>query len=413
MLRPLGKLDLLFRLAWRNVLRNRRRSAIILVAIVVGLWSMILFGSFVRAWANDVVRHAIITLTGHLQTHAPGYRDDPVVERAMALPSGDLLAVLAEPGVLAWARRVRVPAVVMSEREAAGVTLVGIDPEAERGLSFIPEAVTEGRYLAPEGERGILLGRELAERLDTAVGKRVVVMSQAADGSVADRGFRVVGLYDADREATEMTFVFVARERASALLGLGDRISEIAVMLHDRRALAGYLERLSVAAPGLDVAPWTTLEPLAQATAAMGEAWAWMFYIVMYLAMAFGLVNTLLMAVAERTRELGMLQALGMRPRLILGQVLLESSILLLVGTAAGGLLAAATLTLLSGGVDVGSLAEGAEVWGMGKVLYPTVTVADVASAYLVVGALGLLASLYPAWRAARRVPVEAITRGY
>jgi ABC-type lipoprotein release transport system permease subunit len=403
---------LLFRLAWRNVLRYRRRSAVILVAIATGLWSMLVFAAFTRGWSNDVSRNAIETLTGQLQIHAPGYLEDPSVDRVMPSPGETLLPLLDGPAVAAWAARVRVPSVVMSERETAGVTLVGIDPAAEKGLSFIAGAVREGQGLSGAGGNGILIGRKLAERLGTGLGKRVVVMSQAADHSVADRGFPIVGVYDADRSSTEMSFVFVGRKLAQEMLGVGSGVSEVSVVLRDPSRLDSFVERVRAAGGGLDVQPWTTLEPMAEAMVAMGQAWIWIFYVVMYVAMAFGLVNTLLMAVLERTREFGLLQALGMRPRLILRQVLAESSILLAVGVLAGGLLTVATLACVRDGIDFRSFAAGAEMWGMSKVIFPTLGASDVVSAVAFIVVLGALASLYPALRAARKVPVEAITRG-
>lgn len=405
-------LALLFRLARRNVVRNRRRSAVVLTAIAVGLWSMLVFAAFVRGWSNDVVRNAIITLTGHLQVHPPGYVSDPSVDHTMSPPGDRLRAVLAEPEVAAWASRVRVPAVVMSERETSGVTLVGIEPETEQGLSFIPNAVDQGRYLKNGQDNGILIGRKLAQQLATGLGKRVVVMSQASDHSVVDRGFPVVGIFDADRESTEMTFVFVGRSVAAEMLKLGSHVSEIAVALQDVSQTESFVQRVRKAAPHLDVQPWTSLEPMAEAMVALGQAWIWIVYLIMYIAMAFGLVNTVLMAVLERTRELGLLQALGMKPRMIRRQVLAESSILLVVGMALGGILAAATLALLRDGIDFSSFAKGAEMWGMSKVIYPTLNGSDVVSAVVFIAVLGAVASLYPAFRASRRVPVEAITRG-
>jgi ABC-type lipoprotein release transport system permease subunit len=403
--------DLLFRLARRNVVRNRRRTAVVLAAIGVGIWAMLVFAAFIRGWSNDVTRNAVRTLTGHIQVHAPGYLDDPSVDHAMP-PPGKWAHVLEDADVAAWATRVRVPAVVMSERETAGVTLVGIDPAREKGLSFIADAVTEGPGLDGVRGDGILLGRALAERLGTGLGKRVVIMSQAADHSVVDRGFPVVGIYAADRSSTEMSFVFVGRSVAQDMLGLGSRVCEVAVDLHDPAGVDPFVARLRAAAGDLDVEPWTELEPMAQALVALGQAWIWMFYVVMYIAMAFGLVNTMLMTVLERARELGLVQALGMKPRLILAQVLIEAAILLAAGTLVGGVLTAGTLALLRHGIDFSRLAAGAEMWGMSRVIYPTLGVADVVSAVGFIVVLAGLASLYPALRAARRVPVEAITRG-
>jgi ABC-type lipoprotein release transport system permease subunit len=407
-----ARFALLLRLARRNVVRNRRRSLVVLAAIGVGLWAMLFYAAFSRGWENDVVHQAVSTLTGHLQIHAPGYRDDPSVEHSMAPPSDDLRRLLAAPAVAAWAGRVRVTAVVMSADDTAGVTLVGIDPQAERGLSFLDGAVRQGRNLESPADRGVVLGEELARRLGLQVGQRLVIMTQAADGSVADRGFQVVGLFHGERQSTELGYVFVGRSHLAGILGLGDRLSEIAVLLRDRDRLAATVQAMRAAAPDLDVQPWTVLEPLSQAILGLARSWIWLVYLVMYVAMSFGLVNTLLMAVLERTRELGLLQALGMRSRLILGQVILESVLLLVAGMAAGGVLLAATLLVTRHGLDVSGLAAGAEMWGMSKVIHPALTWTDVASAVAVIGVLGLLASLYPAVRAARRVPVEAITRG-
>jgi ABC-type lipoprotein release transport system permease subunit len=402
---------LLFRLARRNVARNRRRTAMILAAVGVGLWAMLVFAAFIHGWSRDVTRNAVRTLTAHVQVHAPGYLQDPSVDRSMASP-GAWASVLDGPEVAAWAARVRVPAVVMSARETAGVTLVGIDPDREKPVSFIGDAPVEGRGLDGAGGAGILLGRELAERLGTGPGKRVVVMTQAADGSVVDRGFPVAGVYAADRSGTEKTFVFVGREGAQDLLGLDTRISEIAVQLRDPSRVDAFVQRLRGAAGELDVQPWTELEPMAEALVALGQAWIWMFYVVMYVAMAFGLVNTLLMTVVERTREFGVVQALGMRPRWILAQVLAEAAVLLAAGMAVGGALTALTLALLRGGIDFSGLAAGAEMWGMSRVIHPVLGAGDVVSAVALIVVLASAASLYPAVRAARRVPVEAITRG-
>jgi ABC-type antimicrobial peptide transport system permease subunit len=196
------------------------------------------------------------------------------------------------------------------------------------------------------------------------------------------------------------------------MLGLGSSISEVSVILDEPSRVESFVGRLQEAAEGLDVQPWNKLEPLAEAMVEMGKAWIWIFYFVMYIAMAFGLVNTLLMAVLERTREFGLVQALGMRPRLILRQVLAESSILLALGIGVGGLLAVATLGFLHDGIDFSAFAEGAEMWGMSKIIYPTLSAFDIASAVAFIVVLGVAASLYPAFRAAHKVPVEAITRG-
>lgn len=403
---------LLITLAWRNLWRHRARTAVILFALALGVWSMVSLAALVRGSVEQQVTKAILNLTGHIQIHAPGYRDDPVVENSMEGLPPALRTALEGSGVRVWTQRVRVPAVLSSERESAGVTLVGIEPARERGLSFIADAVSQGRYLEAPDDSGLLLGRRLAERLETALGRRVVLMTQDVNNDIADRGFRVVGIFDAEPEAIETGYVFAGRATVQQMLNLQDAISEVAVMTPDRAVLDPLLARLRAAAPGLDVQPWTVVEPLIVLTEKVTNVILIIWYAIVFTAMSFGLVNTLLMAVFERTREFGLFQALGMPPRHILGQVLAESLILLVFALALGNIAALATIGSLRGGIDLSAFAEGFEMVGVSPILYPKLAPADIAMANVLVFVLGLAASLYPAWRAARRVPVEAITRG-
>lgn len=402
---------LLLTLAWRNLWRHPRRTVMILFAFALGVWSMVVLAAITRGSMEQQLDKSILNLTGHVQLHAPGFRDDPVIQHRMSPPDATLAQALAGTEVLAWASRVRVPAVISSERESAGMTLVGIEAGRERGLSFIAGAVTEGRYLESPDDPGLLLGRRLAERLETGLGRRVVLMSQDVDNRVADRGFRVVGIFDTQPRQMEEAYAFIGRGTAQQMLGLGAAVTEVAVMAEDRDRLEPLLARLRATAPDLDIEPWTVLEPLLTLTQKITNVVLLIWYAIVFAAMSFGLVNTLLMAVFERTREFGMFQALGMPPRHIVGQVLLESLILLALALALGNLAAWATIVALGGGIDLSGVAEGLEMVGVAPVIYPARSPGDVLVANLLVFVLGLAASLYPAWRASRHVPVEAITR--
>jgi ABC-type lipoprotein release transport system permease subunit len=372
---------------------------------------MVVIAAISRGSLEQQLTNSIRNLTGHIQIHAPGFRDDPVIEHRFSPPDATLREALAARDVITWGTRVRVPAVIASERESAGVTLVGIEPPREEGLSFIPEALTEGRYLATPEDEGLLLGHKLAERLETGLGRRVVLMSQDVNNQVADRGFRVVGIFDTQPQHMEEAYVFVGRASAQRLLKMGESVTEIAVMTADRDRLEAPLARIAAAAPGLEVAPWTAIEPLLVLTQRITDVILVIWYVIVFAAMSFGLINTLLMAVFERTREFGLFQALGMRPAHIVGQVLVESLILLALALALGNLAAWGTIASLKGGIDLSAVAEGMEMVGVAPVIYPAWSAGDLAAANVLVFVLGVLASLYPAWRAARHVPIEAITR--
>ena len=153
---------LAIQLGWRNLWRNKRRTGIMLAAIVVGAWAMIFVTAFTRGMVDQMVDDGIRALPGHVQIHHPGFRDDPSVATLIDPPSERLIEVLEAGEVAGWTSRVRVPAVISSERDTRGVTLVGIDPESERDISFVADDLSEGRYLESRDDKGLILGRKLA-----------------------------------------------------------------------------------------------------------------------------------------------------------------------------------------------------------------------------------------------------------
>jgi ABC-type lipoprotein release transport system permease subunit len=400
------------RLAWRNLWRNHRRTVIMLSAIVVGAWAMIFLTAFIRGMVDDMVEDGIRTLPGHVQVHHPAFRDDPSVANSIPPPGPDLRRALDQPEVVAWAARVQVPAVVASERGTRGVTLVGIDPDRERDLSFVARDMADGRFLESPEDQGLLVGRKLLERLETDLGKRVVVMSQDRDNEIADRGFRIVGVFDSRLESQEDGFVFAGRATVQSLLKMGEEVSEIAVLGTDYRNVDGLRDRIAAAAgPAVVVEPWYELERYLGSTLEMMDGFVLIWIVVIFMALAFGLVNTLIMAVFERVREIGLMLALGMTPRHIRAQIVAESALLLSLGLLLGDLLAWMSIRPLEDGIDISVVGQGMEWFGASSVLYPALRWEDVVLANVVVLLLGFIASLWPAVRASRYEPVEAITK--
>ena len=399
-------------LAWRNLWRNRRRTAVMLAAIAFGVWAMIFMTALTQGMVNEMIKDGISTLPGHVQVHDPNYLDDPNVENLLPLTDSELEDRLSSAGFETWATRVKVPAVVTSERESRGVTLLGIDPARERAFSFIDYDAVEGRFLESPGDGGIVLGRKLADTLETEVGKRVVVMSQGPDNDIADRGFRVAGIFDARMEGFENSYALTGKHTLQSMLGVDGHVSEVVVLGDDYRDVEPLLERVRARfGDDVAVAPWYELDRYLGAMLKVMDGFVLVWVIVIFLALSFGLVNTLVMAVFERVREIGLMLALGMRPMSILGQIVLESMLLLVIGLGLGNLLAWASVKPLESGIDVSIVAEGMAMMGAASVLYPQLRFEDVMLANLVVLTLGFLASLSPAWRASRYEPIEAITK--
>jgi ABC-type lipoprotein release transport system permease subunit len=400
------------RLAWRNLWRNHRRTLIMLLAIAIGVWAMIFMTALMRGMVDEMVRDGIDSLPGYVQIHHPEFRDDPSIDNSLQAPGPELLTALANPAVAGWSSRVRVPAMISSERDSRGVTLLGVDPAGEIALGFDLENIVEGRFLNGPNDNGLIIGRKLLERLETRLGKRVVVMSQDPENNVADRGFRIVGVYKANLEGQEELFVYSGRAGIQALLTMGTMVSEIAVTGHDYRAIGELLAILRNASPpDSEVLPWTEVDSYLNTMMSMMDGFVLVWIIVIFLALSFGLINTLMMAVFERIREIGLMQALGMRPSQILYLILVESLLLLALGLLIGNILAIASILPLKAGIDLSAVAKGMEMMGAGSTLYPALKFRDLATANAVVIVLGVVTSLLPAWHASRYSPVEAIAK--
>ncbi|MFN2309992.1 MAG: ABC transporter permease [Gammaproteobacteria bacterium] len=399
-------------LSWRNLWRRPRRTLVLWAAVALGTAAMLISAAFMRGISERTTQDAVANLLGHVQIHAAGYRDNPSVQQRFPLAEGGLLDALAQPPVAAYAARVRVPAVISSERASLAITLVGIDPQQEAAVSLLGTARIEGRALADAEAGELLIGKRLAHRLGTTVGKRVVVMSQDIDNGIADRGFRVAGIFEANPPLAELAYVFTGRTTAQRLLGMdAQAFSEVSVIALPDTPPEALAAALRPHAAGLDVEPWPVLAPMAAARVQLNRGFTRIWFAVVAAAMGIGLVNTFLMAVFERTRELGLFQALGLPPRAIVLQVLCETALVLVAGIAAGCLLGWLAIGASGEGIDVSAFARGAELVGLNTVL-PLVFVArDLYVAALTALLLGLAAGLYPAWCAARTVPVEAISR--
>ena len=398
-------------LAWRNLWRNDRRTLIMLAAIAFGVWAMIFMNALVRGMVDGVLEDGIKYLPGHAQLHHPAYRDDPSVVHRIGELSAPLRAALAGEGISGWSARVKVPAVITSERDSRSVVLLGVDPAQELRIGFDRADLVQGRFLEAADDRGVVVGAAMLERLETRLGHRVVLSSQTVDNQVGERGFRIVGVFRAGLKSLEESRVYVGREMAQAMLGMGGSVTELAILGGDYRDLSPWFEELAGAAgqQSLALESWRELDAFLSLNLDIQDGVSLVWIVVVFLALSFGLVNTIAMAVFERVRELGLMQALGMPPRHILAQILLEALYLLSLGLAAGNLLAWLSIQPLRSGIDLSAVAEGLEMAGMSTVLYPNLRLTDMLLATLVVILLGLAASLLPAWRAVRLDPIRAL----
>ena len=402
-------LKLLIQLSCRNLFRHKRRNLMLLLAIVVAVAAVVLLNSLLRGFQYDMQQAAVSNLTGHAKVLAPGYLEQPSIEKSFQLAK-DWRPDVADDQLEGWAARVRIPAVIMSERETRGVQFVGVDPQRE-SISFLGSAAHRGEALQSAADRRVVIGESLAEQLDTDVGRRLVLITQGADGRDREAGFRIAGVYDADGENLERIFVFTGIERLQTLVD-AEVVTEISVKLvGNGTGESSIKDSLAAFFDGLDVLDWQELEPQAATMFLFADAAMFIWFLIMMGALIFGLVNTLITAVMERIKELGMLRAVGMRPGAVVMQVVMESTLIMAVGVVLGLLVGWLFILWLGEGIDLSRWAEGVEMAGMRSLLVPRLFLNDLV---LVAGLslfFGFVASLYPAWRAVKIKPLDALRR--
>lgn len=408
-------LKLLIQLSARNLMRHKRRNFMLLLAICVAVAGVVLTNALIRGMQFDLREAAVANLTGNVKVLAPGYLDDPNIEKSFQI-ARDWQPDIPMDEMEGWAARIRIPAVIMSERETRGIQLVGVDPGQE-SISFLGDVRMEGERLKGPDDKRVLIGVELARQLETDVGRRLVIITQGLDGKNREAGFRIAGLYDADGTGLEKQFVFTGVHALQKMVE-ADVVTEVSVKLHEEsltgaQQLESQVKRsLSNFFTGLDVMDWEELEPQAAAMFVYVDAAIFIWFLIIMGALIFGLVNTLITAVMERVREFGMLRAVGMKAGSVIMQVVLESTLIMLAGVAVGIVLGSVlAIYWLGDGIDLSRWSQGVELAGMRSVLTPRLMVQDIILVTVLSLVFGIVAAIYPAWRAVKIKPLEALRR--
>lgn len=399
-----------WRLALRGLGRQPRRSALVIAAVAIGLaglvFAMALQFGLVLQMAETVVRTEI----GDLQAHARDWRESAPLERRLPLAPA-LAALRTLPGLSGVAPRLRGEALALSPRASVGVRVLGVDAAREPEVSTLAQLVVGGDWFGPAPRR-VVIGEGLARRLRVGLGDKLVLSVQDARGDLTGEAFRVGGLLRPPTRALDESVVLVRLDDGQRLFGVPGEISELAFAARDKGALdETKLAIASVLGPAARVETWRELQPLLVAMIAMFDQVGWVVYAAIFVAMAFGIANALLMSVFERTREIGVLSALGMPPARMVAIVVAEAFVMVGLGVAAGFALGFGGVWLVRDGIDLSAFSEGLRAFGVPTRLVPVVRSGDVWAPVWVATATALLASLWPALRAVRTRPAEALRR--
>jgi len=403
---------MIWSVAWRNIWRNKLRSLVVILAVTLGLFGTLFMIALSNGMVEQKIDASISNEISHIQIHTPEFMQDQSLAFSMDSTRAMEDEISSIPGVKAVTSRIKAMAMASSAATGAGIMVNAIDPEKEKAVTKIYKSIIEGDYFESSGKSApILISKKLATKLKAKIGSRIVITIQHTSGELAYGLFRVSGIYKTANTVYDEPNIFVKKADLIALTGFDpSKSSEIAILLNNVEQTDPVTKSLRAKYAALSVLPWKELEPILLALGSMIDQMSYFLLIVILVAMAFGIINTMMMAVLERTRELGMLMAVGMNKRKVFLMIMLETIFLALVGTFVGIIISAVTIHF-SGlyGLNFAAWAEGYESWGFSALVYPKLYLYFYVEMTVLVIITAIISSIYPARKALRFNPAAAI----
>jgi ABC-type lipoprotein release transport system permease subunit len=401
----------LYKMAWRDLGRNRRRTFFSMLALAFGVALLVFMASFIAGEMRGAMQTSIKLQSGHLQVRAASYNEDKTSlkwEDLIENPDALAAQITARPAVLAATPRLYATGIVAAGNTSTGVRVIGIDPNSAASAPF-REGMVSGDYLTADDRGGLLMGQTLADKLRLAPGDTLNLLVNTSNGDVDQQRFVIRGIYSTDTPGYDESTIFLPLAKAQAITRAGNHASIIFILLKDQDQTDAVAAALQ--APAYQVKTFLQLNTLLSEFEQFANVYMYIFYLIVLGITATVIINTLIMSVFERTREIGILAAIGMTGRRIMAMFFAESSLLAVGGIAMGVVLG----SLLSAYVQrYGFFIGDFGITGIliGERIYAYLTLNDVVTLTIMAFVVTLLAALYPAWLAAHMEPVEALHGG-
>jgi ABC-type lipoprotein release transport system permease subunit len=401
---------MLLKIAWQNVWRNKVRSLVVITAVALGLWAGVFASAFVKGMMKKKVENVIKLEMSDFQIHQPNFRDELSVKLFIPNPDDIQQNIEQNPQVIATTSRLISQGMISSSASNGSIKIVGVNPEKEAATTGINELLIEGKYFEGSKRNPVLISKKIAEEYRLKLRSKAVLTIQDVEGEIIAGAFRVVGIFESENSMFDKQQIFVRQKDLGKLIKIERGSHEIAVLLNDHDAAEAQSLFYQGQYPDLEIKPWLDLST---GMRFMVEAMdVYLFYIVgiILLALLFSILNTMLMAVLERVREIGMLMAIGMAKGKIFVMILLETLILSMIGGPLGLLLSYGFVEYFGKhGINL----EGAayEDAGFSSIVYPYLDGNSYLNVAVMVFIMALLAAIYPAQKALKLNPVEAIRK--
>jgi len=386
------------------------RSIVVIASVAVGLFAGMFMVSFFQGFVKADVDNAVQAQLAHIQIHNPVFIDDKDVNFTIDNAGAIIDNLKKDANVKAVSGRLVTMGMVSSSSTASGVEIHGINPSDEKNISSISQDMVEGVYFTGTKKSEIVIGQKLADKLAVKLHSKIVLTFQSKSGDLTAGSFRVAGIFRSRNSAFDEMTVFINFNDIAQLLGTGDGIDEIAVLLKDVKKVDTVNSGIKKQYPKLLVQTWSEIAPeMSMLTGLMDQ----MMYIIMgiiLLALMFGIINTMLMAVLERQREFGMLMAIGMNKPRIFFMVLYESIMLTCIGIPIGILLTIGTVNYFAKyGIDLSAFSKALSQFGVGNFVYPELQTSMFLPVTIMTAITAILSAIYPAIKALQFKPAVAI----
>lgn len=403
---------MIWSIAWRNVWRNKLRSLVVILATAIGLYGSLFIVALMSGMMQQKVDATIDNEISDMQIHNPKFLEDESIEYGISDPERITHFLTESDQVKGFSLRAKATGMASTAHSGNGVMINGIVPENEKMVTAIQDNLVEGTYFEKKSRiPSIIISLKLADHLKTGLGKKVVLTTAALNGETSQALFRVEGIFRTSNTMFDELNVFIVNAQLQQIVGSNnDIVSEVAMRYNAETDIDQAKAELEKAFPQLSIQTWKDLAPTLMAMMSWMEMFSFILIIIILLALTFGIINVMLMVIIERTRELGMLMAIGMGRRKVFGMIMLETIFMSVTGAIIGIIITMITLHLTSAnGINFASYAEGFEAMGYNALVYPIIETTFYFFLGIMVIIASMLASVWPARKALKLRPAVAV----
>ncbi len=408
---------MLFAIAWRNLWRNKLRSTVIFASIAVGIIGAVISGGFMSGMADQRENAAIANEVSNIQIHNPDFLLNGETKYMVPQAEQKIREIEKIQQVKGVSLRLKVTGMAASANAGAGITIRGVNIAPELKVSDINQHIIQGKYLTDDAKFPAVIGQKLSHKLDLGLGDKIIITLSDSSGTITSGAFQIVGIFKTANNQFDESNVFVKRKDLAKLVGYPVSVgNEIAIRLFsnlDTPMVVKNLDKMmagEIQSKKIIIQSWDQIEPMLKSMVAMMDYFSYLFLIIIMAALAFAIINTMLMAVMERTREIGMLMALGMNKRKIFNMILLETVFLSIIGAVAG--LAISILIVhhyATYGFDLTSSASGLNAFGYSARIFFRVGNEFYLTSLILVVIIAIISGISPALKALKLQPATAI----